>query len=122
MDTFGMNQDRLARGLPIAGFRSPNPRYSPGAHNSMSTTHYSSKLNSDQYKKQIGKESKEIKHASAAAHKLSDHADSLKHTIDNHVALAKHHTAAADAHAKLAHHFDNLSNQHGGKQIGRAHV
>ena len=91
-----------------------NPSYSPGEHNPMSLSHPSMKLTRQQHAKHIAGESGQVKKMSTDAHKLSDHADSLKHVMSNHAQLIKHHNTAAEAHSALGAHFANLEQQHGG--------
>ena len=91
-----------------------NPDHNPGEHNPMSLSHASMKLTRQQHAKHIAGESGQVKKMSTDAHKLSDHADSLKHVMSNHAQLIKHHNAAAEAHSTVGAHFANLEQQHGG--------
>ena len=68
----------------------------------------------DEHSKIIAGESAESKSLASTAHALSDKADAVKHTIDNHEAIAATHGAAKEAHAKAAEHFRNMSHEHGG--------
>lgn len=91
-----------------------NPDHNPGEHNPMSLSHPSMNLTTKGHAKHIAGEPASVKKMSADAHKLSDHADSLKHTMSNHAQLIKHHSAAAAAHSAVGAHFANLEQQHGG--------
>ncbi len=118
-DTYrGMNSG-LTESLEQDWYDMANPprrkeAHSPGEHDPMSLSHPSMKLTRPEHAKQIAGESTGVKKMSTDAHKLSDHADSLKHVMSNHAQLIKHHNAANEAHSALSDHFANLEKQAGG--------
>lgn len=93
-----------------------NPSYRPGTYHTKSHEHHSMHISRNDHSKMIAGESGESKALASAAHSLSDKADAVKHTIENHAAIASAHTAAKEAHAKAAEHFNNLSHEHGGSR------